>query len=116
MTVDMANYLADKMGIPKPRTAKIDLIVTRHPGLVAYLKEIGLADDTTQVVSHVVDPAILECRHVCGVLPHNLSCRCHLFTEVPLVGLPADLRGVELSVEQVRQYAAEPVSYRVRVV
>ena len=52
MAVDMANYLADKMGIPKPRTAKIDLIVTRHPGLVAYLREIGLADDKTKVVSH----------------------------------------------------------------
>jgi putative CRISPR-associated protein (TIGR02620 family) len=89
----------------------LDLIATRHPGLVEYLREIGIASQETVVVSHAT-PENVAGKHVCGVLPHNLSCLCASFTEVPL-SLPAELRGAELTVEQVRQYAGEPVTYRV---
>lgn len=91
----------------------IELIVTRHPGLVEYLQEIGLADSTTEVISHA-SPEAVDGKHVCGVLPHSLSCLTASFTEVPLI-LPAELRGVELSLEQVRQYAKPAVTYRVQV-
>ena len=91
---------------------RIELIVTRHSGLVEYLKEIGLADETTIVVSHAT-PDIVANRHVCGVLPHALSCLCATFTEIPL-NLPAELRGIELSLDQVRQYAGDPVTYVIR--
>ena len=90
---------------------KIELIVTRHPGLVEYLREIGLADAETVVVSHAT-PDVVKGKRVCGVLPHSLSCLCDTFTEVPL-DLPQELRGAELTVEQVRQYAGAPVTYRV---
>lgn len=89
----------------------IDLIVTRHQGLVEYLTEIGLADSTTEVVSHASPDAVAG-KNVCGVLPHSLSCLCESFTEIPLV-LPADLRGKELTCEDVRQYAGQPVTYKV---
>ena len=91
----------------------IELIVTRHPGLVEYLQEIGLADSTTEVISHA-SPEAVDGKHVCGVLPHSLSCLTASFTEVPLI-LPAELRGVELSLDQVRQYAKPAVTYRVQV-
>jgi putative CRISPR-associated protein (TIGR02620 family) len=89
------------------------LIVTRHPGLVAYLREIGLADAETAVVTHAT-PDVVKGKRVCGVLPHSLSCLCETFTEVPL-NLPQELRGVELTVEQVRQFARPAVTYRVEV-
>lgn len=92
----------------------IDLIVTRHPGLVEYLRELGLATDEVVVVSHAT-PENVAGKRVCGVLPHNLSCLCESFTEVPL-NLPPELRGVELTLEQVRLYAGKPVTYTVRVV
>ena len=92
----------------------IDVIVTRHNGLVQYLLEIGLADSSTQVISHA-SPDAIRGKHVCGVLPHSLSCLCESFTEVPLK-LPAELRGVELTLEQVRCYAAPAVTYKVTVV
>lgn len=92
----------------------IDLIVTRHPGLVEYLKELGLISDSCEVISHA-SPEAVAGKHVCGVLPHSLSCLCASFTEVPL-SLPAELRGQELTVEQVRKYASAPVTYSVRVV
>lgn len=90
----------------------IDLIVTRHPGLVEYLREIGLASENVQVVSHASAENVAG-RRVCGVLPHSLSCLCESFTEVPL-SLPPELRGAELTLEQVRQYAGAPVTYKVR--
>ena len=93
---------------------KIDLIVTRHPGLVEYLQEIGLAGSSTEVISHA-SPEAVAGKNVCGVLPHSLSCLCESFTEVPLI-LPAELRGSELTLEQVRQYARPAVTYKVREV
>lgn len=90
---------------------KITTIITRHPGLVQYLQEIGLADSKTEVLAHAT-PENVRGEHVCGVLPHSLSCLAASFTEVPLT-LPAELRGAELTLEQVRQYAGDPVTYRV---
>lgn len=88
---------------------KIDVVVTRHPGLVEYLRELGLATEATEVISHA-SPEAVRGKRVCGVLPHSLSCLCESFTEVPLA-LPAELRGAELTLEQVRQYASAPVTY-----
>ena len=92
----------------------INLIVTRHTGLVSYLQEIGLAGEGVEVISHAT-PAAVTGKHVCGVLPHSLSVLTASFTEVPLV-VPAELRGQELTLEQVRQYAGQPVTYRVEVI
>lgn len=94
------------------REDMIDLVVTRHPGLVEFLRERGLCTPEVTVVSHA-SPEDVRGKHVCGVLPHSLSCLCKSFTEVPLA-LPPELRGVELSLEQVRQYAGEPTTYIVR--
>jgi putative CRISPR-associated protein (TIGR02620 family) len=91
----------------------IDLIVTRHSGLVEYLKEQGLVSDVVEVIAHATPEAVAG-RHVCGVLPHSLSCLTASFTEVPL-RLPPELRGKELSLEQLRQYAGKPVTYKVMV-
>lgn len=90
----------------------LDLIVTRHPGLVEYLREIGLATAETEVVSHA-SPEAVAGKHVCGVLPHSLSCLCASFSEVPLT-LPAELRGQELTLAQVRTFAGTAVTYRVK--
>ena len=93
---------------------KIDLVVTRHAGLVSYLKSEGIIDDATAVTPHAT-PDNVRGRNVLGVLPHSLSCLCDTFTEVPL-NLPADMRGKELTAEDVRQFAGQPVTYTVRVV
>ncbi len=89
----------------------LDLVVTRHPGLVEYLRELGLVTNETQVVAHAT-PELVKGKNVCGVLPHSLSCLCETFTEVPLLLTP-ELRGVELSLDQVREAAGEPVTYHV---
>lgn len=100
------------INVPPRAQGAVELVVTRHPGLVEYLQEIGLANESVQVVSHA-SPEVVSGRHVCGVLPHSLSCLRASFTEVPL-NLPPELRGVELTLEQVRAYAGSPVTYEVR--
>lgn len=93
------------------KNLKIDLVVTRHPSLVDYLKELGLADETTQVVEHAT-PEMIQGKHVAGVLPHNLSCLCESFTEIPL-SLTPEMRGKELDLATLRRIAGEPVTYKV---
>ena len=90
------------------------LIITRHTGLVEFLKEQGYVSKDAEVKTHASAKDV-EGKDVWGVLPHNLSCLCNTFSEVPL-NLPAELRGVELTKDQVEQYAGTPVTYQVRVV
>ena len=91
-----------------------DVIVTRHVGLVEYLIKKGLATNTTAVVTHA-NASVVRGRKVCGVLPHSLSCLTDSFTEIPLA-LPLDLRGKELSGEEIEKYAGEPITYTIRKV
>ncbi len=92
----------------------IDLIVTRHAGLVKYLIAEGIISAGVEVISHA-SPELVSGRNVCGVLPHSLSSLTASFTEVPLI-LPQELRGQELTESDVRKYAGIPVTYTVRVV
>jgi len=60
----------------------MDVVVTRHESLVEYLKELGLIDDQTKVISHNVTPEEIRGKNVCGILPYSLSCLCKTYTEV----------------------------------
>jgi len=91
----------------------IDLLVTRHQGLVEYCAAEGIITADTKVVPHAT-PDLIRGKHVLGVLPHSLSCLCETFSEIPL-SLPPELRGKELSVAQVRQYAGKLVTYTVTI-
>jgi putative CRISPR-associated protein (TIGR02620 family) len=90
------------------------IIVTRHPPLVEYLHETGLAPEDAEVLDHA-SPGEIEGAHVIGVLPLHLAALCDRVTVVPL-DLPSELRGVELSLAQVRQYAGPARTYTVREV
>ena len=90
---------------------KIEVIVTRHPSLVTYLKEKGIAKEDAIFLQHTTVENIQD-KHVAGVLPHSLSCLCKTFTEIPL-DLPQKLRGKELSIEEIRKFAGEAATYRI---
>jgi len=91
-----------------------DVVVTRHPALLEYLREIGLAGIHTTVLSHASKEDVTG-KRVCGVLPHSLSCLCKAFTEIPLA-VPQELRGKELTIRQIKEIAGKPVTYVVRVI
>jgi len=93
---------------------KFNLVVTRHSGLVDYLRELGLLADDAEVLSHA-SPDQVRYKRVVGVLPHSLSCLCEVFAEVPM-NLPPELRGQELDLEQVRKFSGPLTTYVVRKV
>lgn len=88
------------------------LVVTRHPGLVQFLIEKGYISPDSEIIEHATADNVRG-KHVWGVLPHSLSCLCKSFTEIPM-NIPAEMRGKELTVEQVREFAGEPQTYVVR--
>jgi len=87
------------------------IIITRHPAMVALLVKRGLVDPSTPVLAHA-SASEVQGKHVFGVLPHSLSCLAASFTEIPL-RIPAELRGKELSLDEMEAFAGEPVTYTV---
>jgi putative CRISPR-associated protein (TIGR02620 family) len=79
------------------------IVVTRHPALVEYLVEKGIVPPGTEAIP-TVRPEQVEGRHVIGVLPLFLAARAEKVTVV-MLNIPAHLRGAELSLEQMREFA-----------
>jgi putative CRISPR-associated protein (TIGR02620 family) len=90
------------------------VVVTRHLGLVEYLIELGLCSSSAQVISHATVEDV-KGKHVIGVLPLSLAVVAESVTEVPM-SIPAELRGQELTLEQMRMYGGKPRTYRVTLV
>lgn len=88
------------------------IVVTRHKALVEFLIETGMVTAETPVLSHVTSKDVAD-KHVIGVLPMHLAALAATVTEIPLY-IPSELRGKELDLEQVRQFAGDPVKYSVR--
>lgn len=80
------------------------VIVTRHAGLVEFLREEGLIDESATVIPHATRDDVKGCR-VVGILPLNLAA-CAACVEQPILILPPELRGKELSCAEVREHFA----------
>lgn len=85
------------------------IIITRHKALVEYIFEQGIAPAGTPVIAHAGAEEIRG-RRCIGPLPLHLAALAASIVEVPL-RMPPELRGVELTLEQVRAYADAPREY-----
>ena len=92
----------------------IDLIVTRHAAMKSFLIEKGVADESTPVLPHA-SAADVEGKDVAGVLPLHLAAYCNSLTTVELA-LPLEMRGKELSIEDMRRYCKGLRTFEVREV
>jgi len=88
------------------------LVVTRYVSLVEYLKEIGLIDNSTKVITRA-EIKDVEGKHVLGVLPYWLSCHTGKYTEVQ-IRVPSERKGKELSLEEIQFYSLEPKTYIIK--
>ena len=84
------------------------VIVTRHAGLVEWLKRRGIEGE---VVSHAGEDTVRD-RHVYGVLPYRLAALAGRFTEVSLV-VPPELRGKELTADDIDGLNPQMTEWRV---
>ena len=88
------------------------IVITRHPALVEVLKELAPEVASAKVLAQAT-AADVAGKHVYGVLPLHLAALADKVTAVTII-TPPELRGVELSVEQVRQYMSKDLAtYRV---
>ena len=86
------------------------VVVTRHPSYVQHLLNIGLIEPGVEVVAHA-SPETVSGKHVItSGLPLHLAALAAKLTTVPLF-LPPELRGKELSLEEVAAHAQPPASY-----
>jgi putative CRISPR-associated protein (TIGR02620 family) len=90
---------------------KNTIIVTKHKALQQYIVEIGLADDSTPIYN-TITPELIQGKHVVGLLPIRFAQFADTYTEI-LITLPKSFHGKELTIEQVRDYADTPTTYRV---
>jgi hypothetical protein len=90
-----------------------DLVVTRHSGLVRYLRERSLATQSAPVIAHA-DADQVSGLVVAGVLPLQLAARTHHVIVVNLRPLPKDLVGQDLPYERMLQQIDGVSRYKVR--
>lgn len=90
------------------------IIVTRHEHLVTILRERGVVDADTPVLTHVDRPEQVEGQHVIGVLPHHLSSRAASVTEIPMRWTEKDREAMQrgdVDLDGTRAAAGDPITY-----
>lgn len=90
-------------------------VVTRHKALVSYLLDKDIIKEGEYKLIEHADYKDVEGQDVIGVLPLQLASYAKSVTEVPLKLTP-EMRGKELTFEEVEKIAQEPVQYIVREV
>lgn len=90
-------------------------VVTRHKALVAYLLDKNIIKEGEYKLIEHADYKDVEGQDVIGVLPLQLASYAKSVTEVPLKLTP-EMRGKELTFDEVEKVADKPVQYIVREV
>ncbi len=87
------------------------LIVTRHPALVDYIREIGLATGEIEVIPRASTHDVAG-RIVYGVLPYAIAACAEALIYIPLFPPPHVKKG-DYTLEEIRKWAGRPVEYKV---
>ena len=89
-----------------------DVVVTKHPAFVEYARELGLVTGEPTVIAHAVPAVIAGNIVVTSGLPLHLAELAETVTTIPL-NLPAELRGQELTLAQMREFSEPPATFKV---
>jgi len=95
------------MGANRPQ-----VVITRNPAFVEYLREAGIVSEGVRVIPHAT-PDDVKRQHVItvsGVLPLSLATRAAMVTEIHLA-LGTQDREDELSLERLREIVQPPRTY-----
>lgn len=87
------------------------IVVTRHSALVEFLRELGVATGAEQVYAHATEE-VVRGKRVIGVLPLHLAAAAASIVVVGL-NIPAEDRGRELSIDDLRRYYTGTYEYEV---
>lgn len=87
----------------------VDLVVTRHEGLLDLLRMNGMVEIDVECREHVT-AADVRGRNVCGILPFNLAKHAKSVFVVD-IDIPASLRGVEMSARLMDDFVVDVSCY-----
>ena len=83
------------------------IIVTRHPGAIEFIRDAGFEGE---VIEHFTPEMVEEGIMVVGVLPVHLIGEIlekgGRYVHVVMPQIPQEMRGQELTTEQMREYGA----------
>lgn len=85
------------------------VLVTRHEALVQYFANMGLTFD--KVIAHATAEDVTG-NDVYGVLPLRLASFTNTVTSIDM-NIPAEMRGKELSLEDIKKYLVDISTYKV---
>ena len=98
------------------RKPRIDIIISRHKALVDYVKKAfpGYIGEDLEVIEHITpeNKEKIIGKRVLGNLPMELAALAAEVTVIPLA-LPRELRGKELTLDEVRCHAGTPTTFKV---
>lgn len=80
------------------------VIVSRHPGFVEYAKQQFCWAKDAPVYDHIDHYSMIEGKTVFGNLPLELVWHASELITLDLTDVPKELRGSELTLDQVKQY------------
>lgn len=87
------------------------VIITRHAGLLEWLKAHGIEATVVTGNATVED---VKGKDVYGILPLWLAAEANSVTEVSMPGLPLEMRGKEYCAAQMDEWGAHMVRFTVR--
>ena len=85
------------------------VLVTRHEALIEYFSNMGITFD--KVIAHATAEDVTG-NNVYGVLPLHLASLANTVTTIDM-NLPAEMRGKELSLEDIIKYLVDISTYKV---
>ena len=86
------------------------LIVARHPGVSKWLESQGIVGDS---VEHVDNPEQVRNKNVVGVIPFYLAAEANEVYSIDIPDLPREMRGKDLTPEEMDKYGATLTRYKV---
>ena len=102
------------VGWPETATKEKDsmnTIITRHSGLVEWLKQHGVSGE---IISHVDDPSQVDGKVVYGILPFHLAAQALAVVTVDMPGLKPEQRGKDISPAEMDLAGASLQAYIIR--
>lgn len=79
------------------------IIITRHKGIIEFLAQHNI---TGEVITHVENIEQIAGKDVCGILPIVMAAHTNSITTIGFTHLPEEMRGKELTLEQMHKYGA----------
>lgn len=89
------------------------IVITRHPALVEFLLENYIIEAGNYELHNHASKELIYGKDVIGVLPLGLAKYANSLTTVNL-DLPPEMRGKELSLEDIRKYYTDIEVFQVR--